>query len=66
MTTYLVDVFRTYAQVVKIEADNAEQALTKVDDLLDGLAWSLDNLTDDVETAVCGEINAETGDQEYY
>lgn len=58
-TTYIVDVFRTVAQSVKIEADSVEQAYDIANKMVeDGkIEWSLDNLTDDVEVEVNGYVD---------
>jgi hypothetical protein len=66
MTTYLVDVYRTLAKVMEIEADSPEDAEQKAIDLLDSTVWHLQDLTDEAETSVSGEADAETGERIYY
>ena len=58
-TTYIVDVFRTIAQSVEIEADSEEQAYDIANQMVeDGkIEWSLENLTDDVEVEVNGYVD---------
>jgi hypothetical protein len=65
MTTYYVDVYRTLAKVVEIEADSPEEAEQKAIDNLDSTVWHLQDLTDDAETSVSGQLNAK-GEREYY
>ena len=64
---YVVDVFRTIAQTVEVEADDRDEAEAVADKMVEqgSLRWSLDNMTDDYEIEVCGEVN-EQGEREYY
>lgn len=64
MTTYYVDVYRTVAQIVKVEADSPEEAEEKIN--FDSLVWHTTDFTDDYETVVSGEEDAETGERTYY
>ena len=63
-TTYIVHLLRTVAQTVKIEAESVEQAYDIANKMVeDGkIEWSLENLTDDVEVEVSGQLN-ENGEE---
>ena len=65
-TTYLVDVYRTLGQTVRVRADSRDQAEERIDEMInDGsVQWDLSQLTDDIETEVCGQVNADG--EEYY
>lgn len=58
-TTYIVHLLRTVAQTVKIDAGNEEEAYDLANKMVeDGkIEWSLENLTDDVEVEVSGQLN---------
>ncbi len=64
MTTYYVDVYRTVAQVVKVEADSPEEAEENID--FTSMVWETTHFTDDYETMVSGEVDPETGRRIYY
>ena len=63
---FLVDVYRTLGQTVRVRADSREQAEERIDEMInDGsVQWDISQLTDDIETEVCGEVNADG--EEYY
>lgn len=63
-TTYIVNLLRTVAQTVEIEAESVEQAYDIANEMVeDGkIEWSLENLTDDVEVEVSGQLN-ENGEE---
>ena len=65
---YVVDVFRTLAQSVEIEAENKEQAEQIAESMLEdgSICWDLrEHLTDDVEVETSGEVD-ENGERLYY
>lgn len=64
---YVVDIFRTVAQTVEVEADDRDEAEAVADKMVEQgrISWSLDNLTDDFQVEVCGEVN-DRGEREYY
>ena len=64
---YLVDVYRTLAQTVEIEAETAGEADDKAWELDEQgkLEWGLEMMTEDFETSVCGEVD-EKGERQYY
>jgi hypothetical protein len=67
MANYVIDVYRTLAQSIQVSADSPEEAILKVDELLESLEWDTERHgTDDVETVVVGEINPETLEHDYY
>ena len=61
MTKYVVNVWRTLAQTVEIEAESEDEAQEKAEaQSCDGtMKWSLDQFTDEVETEVIGTVNAD-------
>ena len=65
-TTFLVDVYRTLGQTVKVNADSRQEAEEAVDRMIEdgSIQWDLSQLTDDFETEVCGEVKADG--EEYY
>jgi hypothetical protein len=66
MTTYYVDVYRTFAQVANVEADSPEEAEKKVAEDLKSLVWLTSDATDDFEVSVAGELDPETDTRIYY
>ena len=58
-TTYIVHLLRTVDQTVRIDAGNVEEAYDLANKMVeDGkIEWSLENLTDDVEVEVSGQLN---------
>ncbi len=65
---YVVDVFRTLAQSVEIEAENEEQAEQIAESMVKGgsICWDLqEHLTDDFEVETSGEVD-EDGERLYY
>jgi hypothetical protein len=67
MANYVIDVYRTLAQSIQVSADSPEEAILKVDELLESLKWDTERHgTDDVETFVAGEINPRTLEPDYY
>lgn len=68
MKKYIVDVFRTLAQSVEIEAENEEQAEQIAESMMDdgSIYWDLqEHLTDDFEVEISGEVD-ENGERLYY
>jgi len=72
MTTYIVDLYRTMAQSLEIEADSPEEAEQKALDSLASTVWHLQDLTDEVEVVVSGELGhrfaraLSDGERQYY
>lgn len=66
MTTYYVDVYRTFAQIAKVEADSPEEAEKKVSEDLKSLVWLTSDATDDFEISVSGELDPETDTRIYH
>jgi hypothetical protein len=66
MTTYYVDVYRTLATVIKVEAKSDEQAAQIAESKIEDVQWDLsEHLTDDFDITVCGK-DSEDGEREYY
>ena len=63
---FAVDVWRTLAQTVEVEADTEEEAIEIAERMsYDGsVKWTVDMLTDEVEANVCGEYS-DDGEIEY-
>jgi len=61
---FVVDVFRTVAQTIPVEAETEEEALEIAANLAGDIVWSMDMLTDDVDVDVCGEYD-ENGEVQY-
>jgi len=66
MTTYYVDVYRTFAQVANVEADSPEEAEKKVAEEVKRLVWLTSDATDCFEVSVSGELDPETDTRIYY
>ena len=65
-TTYIVDVFRSLAQTIEVEAESVQEAEDKAAELTAAkYNWDLDMLSDDLETTAVGEVN-EDGEREYW
>ena len=66
MKKFAVDVWRTLAHTVEVEAETEDEALEIAEKMsYDGrIQWTTDMLTDEVEANVCGEYN-EDGEIEY-
>jgi len=63
---YVVDVFRSLAQTIEVEAASAEEAENKAVELTASKHnWDLDMLSDDVETTAVGEVKR-NGEREYW
>jgi hypothetical protein len=54
---FAVDVFRTIAQTIAIEAETKEEALEIANEKAFDVVWSIKMLTDDVEAEVYGEYD---------
>lgn len=66
MTTYYVDVYRTLATIIKVEAESDEQAEQIAVSKIEEIEWNLsENLTDDFDIIVSGK-DSEAGEREYY
>lgn len=52
---FAVDVFRTVAQTITVEAETEEEAMDVAYEKANDIPWSIDMLTDDVEVEVYGE-----------
>lgn len=66
MTTYYVDVYRTLATVIKVEAESDEQAEQIAESKIEEVQWDLSgHLTDDFDITVSGK-DSEAGEREYY
>jgi hypothetical protein len=62
MTTYCVDVYRTLATIIEVEADTAEAAAEIAEST--NVQFTLQDLTDDVEVIVSGTV--ENGERKYF
>ena len=66
MTTYYVDVYRTLATVIKVEAKSDEEAAQIAESKIKEVQWDLsEHLTDDFDIIVNGK-DSEDGEREYY
>lgn len=54
---FAVDVFRTVAQTIAIEAETEEEAMEIAYETACDATWSIDMLTDDVDVEVYGEYD---------
>lgn len=61
---FAVDVFRTVAQTIEVEAETEEEALEIANEKAFDAVWSIDMLTDDIDVDVCGEYD-ENGEIQY-
>lgn len=66
MTTYYVDVYRTLATIIKVEAESDKQAEQIAESKIEEVQWDLSvHLTDDYDIFVSGK-DSEAGEREYY
>ena len=66
MTTYYVDVYRTLATVIKVEAKSEDEAAQIAESKIEEVRWDTsEHLTDDFDIIVSGK-DSETGEREYY
>ena len=55
---FAVDIFRTVAQTIEVEAETEEEAIEKAYEKANDIPWSIDDmLTDDIDVEICGECD---------
>ena len=64
---FVVDVYRTLAQTIEVEAESEDEAREKAFHMAENgeMAWSTDMLNDELDANVCGEVD-ENGERQYY
>lgn len=60
---FAVDVFRTIAKEIKVEAETEEEAIEIAYKKANDIPWSIDDLTDDIDVEICG--CDENGEMQY-
>lgn len=61
---FAVDIFRTVAQTIEVEAETEEEAVEIACEKAYEVKWSIDMLTDDIDVDGCSEYD-ENGEMQY-
>lgn len=62
---FAVDIFRTVAQTIEVEAETEEEAIEIACEKAYEVKWSIDDmLTSDIDVEICGE-GEENGEMQY-
>lgn len=63
MKKFAINVFRTVAQEIEVEAETEEEAIEIACEKAYEVKWSIDMLTDDIDVEICG--CDENGEMQY-
>lgn len=61
---FAVDIFRTVAQTIEVEAETEEEAIDIACEKAYEVKWSIDNITSDIDVEISGECD-ENGEMQY-